>query len=94
MSNDFKINNNFAPYFARLIASQEPDLRGFFKQREFKTDPSVRARFLAYHHANPTAYDELVGLARERKSRGHESGGIKALLEVFRWNQPAERDSA
>jgi len=30
---DFKINNNYAPYYARLIMSQCPDLKGMFNVR-------------------------------------------------------------
>lgn len=30
---DFKINNDFAAYYARLIMHSEPDMRGFFQLR-------------------------------------------------------------
>ena len=30
---DYKINNNFTAYYARLIMEEEPDLDGFFKIR-------------------------------------------------------------
>ena len=30
---EFKINNNYAPYYARLIMSREPELEGFFNLR-------------------------------------------------------------
>jgi len=29
----FKLNNNFAPYYARHLMDTEPSLRGFFKTR-------------------------------------------------------------
>ncbi len=29
----FKCNNNYKPYYARLILKQEPDLAGFFETR-------------------------------------------------------------
>ena len=31
---EFKINNNHAPFYSRLIMKREPDLRGFFMTRE------------------------------------------------------------
>ena len=30
---EFKINNNFAPFYSRLIMAREPDLAGFFNTR-------------------------------------------------------------
>lgn len=31
---DFKINNNHAPFYSRLIMAQEADLKDFFRTRE------------------------------------------------------------
>lgn len=33
-ASDFKINNNYAPYYARLIMENEPDLAGVFSIRK------------------------------------------------------------
>ena len=33
---DFKLNNNFAPYYARLIMSRERELIGVFETREMR----------------------------------------------------------
>ena len=33
---DFKLNNNHAPFYARLIMSREPELHDFFQLREQK----------------------------------------------------------
>ena len=33
----YKLNNNYVPYYARLIMQNEPDLAGFFEVR-FKPD--------------------------------------------------------
>ena len=33
---DYKINNNFAPFYSRLIMRKEPDLKDFFFLREQK----------------------------------------------------------
>tara|TARA_R110000751_G_scaffold35565_2_gene87410 strand:+ start:719 stop:1024 length:306 start_codon:yes stop_codon:yes gene_type:complete len=30
---EFKLNNNHAPFYARLIMAQEPELEGFFETR-------------------------------------------------------------
>lgn len=35
---DFKINNNFSPYYARLIMANEPSLNGFFSLRKSVAD--------------------------------------------------------
>lgn len=35
---DYKINNNFRAFYARLIELQEPDLRGVFKFRPSEAD--------------------------------------------------------
>lgn len=34
---EFKLNNNYRAFYARLIAAQEPDLAGFFQLRELRT---------------------------------------------------------
>ena len=34
---DFKLNNNYKPHYARLIMEREPDLRGFFETRGLKS---------------------------------------------------------
>lgn len=31
---DYKLNNNYMPYYARLVMDTTPELRGFFKTRE------------------------------------------------------------
>ena len=33
---DFKLNNNHKPHYARLIMANEIDLRGFFETRELR----------------------------------------------------------
>jgi len=35
---DFKINQNFAAYYARLIIKQEPDLQDMFELRQLGTE--------------------------------------------------------
>lgn len=47
-------------------------------------DPIEHA-FLAYHHANPHVYNELVRLARRWKAAGHDKTSIAMLFEVLRW---------
>ena len=36
--NHFKLNNDYTPYYARLIMENEPDLRGEFQTRETVTE--------------------------------------------------------
>ena len=33
---NFKINNNYAPHYARLLMEQEPELAGFFQLRALR----------------------------------------------------------
>ena len=34
---DFKVNNNFASRYARIIMDNEPDLHGLFELRKIRT---------------------------------------------------------
>lgn len=36
MGEDFKLNNNYQPYYARLIMAEHPDLAGLFELRELR----------------------------------------------------------
>lgn len=38
---EFKLNNNYHAYYARLLMQQEPTLRGFFETRKAKADTIV-----------------------------------------------------
>ena len=38
---EFKINNNHAPWYARLLMVREPELEGFFRTRTSKADAMV-----------------------------------------------------
>lgn len=33
-NDEFKINNNYSPYYARLFEQEYPDLAGFFEKRK------------------------------------------------------------
>jgi hypothetical protein len=35
---DWRLNNNYRPYYARLLMQQEPQLQGFFALRTAKAD--------------------------------------------------------
>lgn len=35
---EFKVNNNWRPFYSRLLMEQEPELRGFFETRKAKAD--------------------------------------------------------
>jgi hypothetical protein len=35
---DFKLNNNWRPFYARLLMESEPELRGFFETRQARAD--------------------------------------------------------
>lgn len=37
-NDDFKINNNYAPFYSRLFMNEFPEHLGFFRQRESKFD--------------------------------------------------------
>lgn len=36
----YKVNNNFRPFYARLLMTKEPELAGFFETRTAKADTS------------------------------------------------------
>lgn len=41
---DYKLNNNFTAFYARLIMLQEPDLRGLFDLRRSEADEWLDSR--------------------------------------------------
>lgn len=47
--------------------------------------PRAEVRFEAFHAANPKVYEGLKRLAVAMRRRGFETYGMKALIEVFRW---------
>lgn len=47
----------------------------------------IQAAFEEFHAANPHVYDELVALARQARSRGHQKIGIELLFAVCRWER-------
>ena len=53
------------------------------RQLQFFPDP-LDEQFVAFHHANPHVYDELVELAREWKRAGNDRGSINMFFEVLR----------
>jgi hypothetical protein len=44
---DYKLNNSYTPYYARLIMLQEPDLDGLFNLRESEADEWLANRTAA-----------------------------------------------
>jgi hypothetical protein len=55
---------------------------------EFQTKPrpkSLADRFQDFHQTHPAVYRELVKLAREWMSAGHNRLGIATLFEKLRW---------
>ncbi len=50
-------------------------------------DATIRARFLRFHAENPEVYRELVGMARELKTAGHDRFGLRMLWETLRWRR-------
>lgn len=43
VGDSFKINNSFAPHYARLLMATEPELAGFFETRKSRADDEVAA---------------------------------------------------
>jgi hypothetical protein len=37
-SGKYKVNNNYAPYYARLFESRHPEHKGFFRKRKSRYD--------------------------------------------------------
>ena len=50
-------------------------------------EPSSRDRYTQFRHDNPHVEAELVKLARQLISRGHQKYSIKALFEITRWHR-------
>lgn len=46
-ASDFKLNNSFTPYYARLIMLQEPDLNNLFHLRSAEADEWLDAQIAA-----------------------------------------------
>lgn len=44
-SSEFKLNNNYRPFYARMFHDQFPDHEGFFRTREQVSKASVTHRF-------------------------------------------------
>jgi hypothetical protein len=41
VGDDFKVNNNYRPYYARLLMKNEPQLAGMFETRKSKADEEL-----------------------------------------------------
>lgn len=48
---------------------------------------TIQARFVRFHQANPSVYRELVAMARELRSAGHDRFGLRMLWETLRWRR-------
>ena len=57
-----------------------------FAEPTVAPEATIEERFLAFHHANPQVYSELVSQARILKTRfGVNFASIKLLYERLRW---------
>lgn len=61
------------------------------RQLSLLPDP-LESRFLAFHHANPNVYRELVAMARQWHAAGHTQAGIAMFFEVLRWQSGLRGD--
>ena len=62
-------------------APAAPDTR---RRRSRPNRPSIGARFVAFHAANPHVLDEMLRLARMHLATGKRRLGVKALWEELR----------
>ena len=62
-------------------------------QPEYGETQTPKERFEAFHTANPAIYDALLGLAIDMRQRGVRKWGIKAALEVVRWQYTIRTNS-
>ena len=53
---------------------------------KYPSGASVKERFDLFHERNPHVYSRLRRLALQLRRRGRSSYGIKALIEVLRWD--------
>lgn len=63
---------------------EQPSLFDYWPGRG-RRQPTLQERFLAFHHANPHVYEELLKLARRWQRAGNRHCGIKMLFEVLRY---------
>ena len=56
-----------------------------FAEPTVAPEATIEDRFLAFHHANPQVYSELVSQARLLKSSGCRCASIALLYERLRW---------
>ena len=56
-----------------------------FAEPTVAPEATIEERFLAFHHANPQVYSELVDEARILKYKGCKRASIKLLYERLRW---------
>jgi hypothetical protein len=53
---------------------------------DYPTGANVQERFELFHKRNPHVYNRLRQLALQLRRRGRMNYGIKALIEVLRWD--------
>lgn len=70
---------------------QEPERTLFDAavESELLDDPTIEARFQAFHRAHPEVYAELVRMAFELREAGWERFGLATLWETLRYRSMA-----
>jgi hypothetical protein len=56
-----------------------------------REETALERRFREFHVEHPEVYRVLVALARRAKEQGRERYGMKAVIEVARWNRMVEK---
>lgn len=82
----FRKNRQFHPYCdsrAREIR-REAYMKNKFDRR--------REAFFKFNSDNPHVYLKIVELARKAKKAGKKNYGIKAIIEVIRWEEEVETE--
>tara|TARA_R110000824_G_scaffold60696_6_gene162072 strand:+ start:3942 stop:4478 length:537 start_codon:yes stop_codon:yes gene_type:complete len=59
---------------------------------KYPSGATVKERFQIFHERNPHVYSRLRRLALQLRRRGRTNYGIKALIEVLRWDYALRTD--
>ena len=94
MSQDFKINNNWFPFYSRLFEHDHPNYRGFFRLRTLKPGDATKRRWWKWHLSNPKVYELFKKFTLEAIRAGHKRYSAHAIVQRIRWHTDIETRKA
>ena len=92
---EFKINNNYIPFYARLFLATHPECEGFFQTRGNAVEQH-RAEFELFHAEHPEVWRRFYRKARgiwnarydaaRRAGREFPRYSARRIMESVRWD--------